>query len=221
MSGLTRALKYATFRAGRVILITLLMSIGFVFYLAFLDGAEFTLENLITRYPLMLILIGNLMFMLYGMLDVATYMQLTLSYGSTRRDAAISTYYMQIIQMAAILAIMALFYAVVPDHWIQNDGKMICLLALVLFLFGSGFALISGVLIHRFGKAAYIIIVVFCTFGGGIFGGLVGFHGSTEFLEKYLDVLLNMAVLNAVGAVWYAAAVVIFWFCIRKIEVRV
>ena len=69
MGGLTRSLKYASFRAGRVIGICLLMAFGFVFYFALLDGTQFTLQNLLPRFPFMLLFIGNLMFMIYGMLD--------------------------------------------------------------------------------------------------------------------------------------------------------
>lgn len=221
MGGLTRSLKYASFRAGRVIGITLLMAIGFVFYFTFLDGGRFTPENLTSRFPMMLVFIGNLMFMLYGMIDVATYTQLTLSYGCTRRNAALSTFYMQIGQMAAVVGIMVLFYVVIPERWTGDDGKMVCSLALTLFLFGSGLALISGILIHRFGKVAYIIVVFICSLGGGVVGGLVGYHGGTEILAKYVTKLLNLTVLNVVGIIWYAAAALIFWFCIRKIEVRV
>lgn len=221
MDGLNRALKYATFRAGRVIGVALLMSVGFVFYFVFLNGVAFTPENLISRFPLMLLFIGNLMVMLYGMLDVATYTQLTLTYGSTRRNAAISVYYMQVVQILVILGIMVLFYTLVPERWLTGDGKGICLRALILFLFGSGLALVSGVLIHRFGKVAYMIVVVICSLGGGVFGGLVGFHGGTDFLAEYLNLMSGIMLLGVIGVIWYAVAAVIFWCFIRKIEVRV
>ena len=221
MGGLTRSLKYASFRAGRVIGICLLMAFGFVFYFALLDGTQFTLQNLLPRFAFMLLFIGNLMFMIYGMLDVATYTQLTLTYGCTRKNAAISTVYMHLVQILALEAAMAVCYALIPAQWMALDGKALCLLGLALFFLGSGLALVTGILIHRFGKVAYIVVVIIASLGGGVVGGLVGFHGGTTFLMDFVMGLLNLPLLITVGIVWYAVMAVIFWFSIRKIEVRV
>lgn len=221
MSGLTRSLKYATFRAGRVIGICFLMAAAFVLYFALLDGVRFTPQNLLPRFPYMLMLVGNLMFMIYGMLDVATYTQLTLIYGCTRKNAALSTVYMHLLQILAIEVVMGICCAVIPAQWYAMDGKTLCLLALIVFLFGSGLALIAGMLIHRFGKTAYIVVVIIASLSGGVIGGLVGFHGGTTIVMDIVLGLLNLPVLIAVGVLWYAVAAVIFWLTIRKIEVRV
>lgn len=169
----------------------------------------------------MLLFIGNLMFMIYGMLDVATYTQLTLTYGCTRKNAAISTVYMHLVQILALEAAMAVCYALIPAQWMALDGKALCLLGLALFFLGSGLALVTGILIHRFGKVAYIVVVIIASLGGGVVGGLVGFHGGTTFLMDFVMGLLNLPLLITVGIVWYAVMAVIFWFSIRKIEVRV
>ena len=221
MSGLIRSLKYATFRAGRVIGICLLMAVGFVFYFALLDGAQFTAQNLLPRFPFMLLVIGNLMFMVYGMLDVATYTQLTLTYGCTRKNAAISTVYMHLLQMLALEVIMVVSCALLPGQWQLIDAKTLGLLALAIFFIGSGLSLVTGILIHRFGKAAYVVVVIFASLGGGIAGGLVGFHGGTTVVLDPVLKLLNLPVMIMAGMIWYAAAAVIYWFSIRKIEVRV
>lgn len=221
MRGLTRSLKYATFRAARVIGVCLLMAVGFVFYFTFLNEQAFTVENLVSRFPFTLLLIGNLMFMIYGMLDVATYTQLTLTYGCTRKDAAISTVYMHLVQILALEAVMVSCGILIPRQWMSVDGVTICLLSLALFFIGSGLALVIGILIHRFGKTAYIVVVILASLSGGVVGGLVGFHGGTTFLMDFVMGLLNLPVLLTVGIVWYAVMAVIFWFSIRKIEVRV
>ena len=57
MSGLLRSLKYATFRAGRVIGICLLMAVAFVFYFAFLNGDTFSVQTLLPRFPFMLLVV--------------------------------------------------------------------------------------------------------------------------------------------------------------------
>ena len=221
MRGLTRSLKYATFRAARVIGVCLLMAVGFVFYFTFLNEQAFTVENLVSRFPFTLLLIGNLMFMIYGMLDVATYTQLTLTYGCTRKDAAISTVYMHLVQILALEAVMVSCGILIPRQWMSVDGVTICLLSLALFFIGSGLALVIGILIHHFGKTAYIVVVILASLSGGVVGGLVGFHGGTTFLMDFVMGLLNLPLLITVGIVWYAVMAVIFWFSIRKIEVRV
>ncbi|MDD7642808.1 MAG: hypothetical protein PUK75_10120 [bacterium] len=221
MNGLARSLKYAGFRAARVIGVCLLMAVGFIFYFAFLDGARFTLQNLLPRFPFMLLFIGNLMFMIYGMLDVATYTQLTLTYGCTRKNAMISTVFIHFVQIVALELIMAAACALIPAAWMPLDGTTLCFLALALFLLGCGLALVTGVLIHRFGKAAYIVVVIIASLGGGVVGGLVGFHGGTTFLMDFVMDLLNIPLLVTVGVIWYAVMAVICWLCTRKIEVRV
>ena len=57
--------------------------------------------------------------------------------------------------------------------------------------------------------------------GGGVIGGLVGFHGGTTVVMDVVLKFLNLPVLITVGILWYAVTVVIYWLCIRKVEVRV
>lgn len=221
MGGLTRSLKYASFRAGRVVGICLLMVVGFIFYFNLLEGRRFTLENLLPGFPMMLLFIGNLMFLLYGMLDVATYTKLTLTYGCTRRNAMISSVYMHLLIILAFEAVMAVSCAFIPAQWAVVDGGWLCVLAFSVFLIAGGLALVMGVLINRFGKVAYMIVVFFSAIGGGVFGGLVGSRGGATVVMDVVMEYLNLPVLITVGVVWYAVMAVICWFCIRKMEVRV
>ena len=62
---------------------------------------------------------------------------------------------------------------------------------------------------------------LFHRLGGGVVGGLVGFHGGTTVVLDLVLKLLNLPVMITAGMIWYAAAAVIYWFSIRKIEVRV
>lgn len=221
MEGLTRSLKYASFRAAKVIGVCLIMAFCFVFYFAFLDGSQFTVSSLLPRFPLMMLFIGNLMVMLYGMIDVATYTQLTLTYGCTRRDAAISTIYMHLLEILAFEVVMAVSCALIPVQWQVMEGKALCLLSLAIFLIGSGLALVTGILIQSFGKAAYIVFVIFASLGGGAVGGLVGFHGGMTVVMDVVLKLLNLRVMLGAGIAWYVLAAVIFWLFIRNMEVRV
>lgn len=220
MSGTIRSLKYAAFRAGRVIGLTLLLSVAFVFYFMFLDGEHFTVQNVISRIPFMIVFVGNLMYMLYGMIDIATYTQYTMSCGAVRKDVLISTIFMHVLQIAAAEIVILLFFRI-PKSWQMTGENELCLLALLFFLVGSGLALVMGIAIRRFGKVAYIILVTICSAGGGVCGALVGFHGGGIFLFDLLHVSDYLPRMAAAGCIWYAVMAVIFWLFIRKMEVRV
>lgn len=101
------------------------------------------------------------------------------------------------------------------------DGVTICLLSLALFFIGSGLALVIGILIHRFGKTAYIVVVILASLSGGVVGGFVGYHGGSSAVMNMVMALLNPTVLTVTGIIWYAVAAVIYWLSIRNIEVRV
>ena len=128
---------------------------------------------------------------------------------------------MHLLQMLAFEVIMVVSCALLPEQWQMIDAKTLGLLALAIFFIGSGLALVTGILIHRFGKVAYTVVVIFASMGGGIVGGLVGFHGGTTVVLDLVLKLLNLPVMIMAGMIWYAAAAVIYWFSIRKIEVRV
>lgn len=221
MSGLMRSFKYASFRAMRVVRSCLLMAVGFVFYFTLLDGGSFTVQNLLPRFPFMLIFIGNLMFMLYGMVDMATYTQLTLTYGCTRKNAAISAVYMHFLQILVLEIILAVSCVWIPAAWLTVDKSLLCPLALALFLFGGGLSLLTGMLTWRFGKTAYWIFVMISALLGGITGGLVGFQGGTAPVLAAVQKFLNLPILLTVGIACYAVMAVVFYFSIRNIEVRV
>lgn len=221
MSGLLRSLKYASFRAGRVIGVCLLMAVGFVFYFAFLNAEAFTVQNLVARFPMTLLLISNLMFMIYGMIDVATYTQLTLTYGCTRKNAVISTVYMHLMQILVLEAVIVICCALIPQQWMSVDGGIISLVSFALLFVSNGLALVLGILIHRFGKMAYMIVVVLASLSGGVIGGFVGYYGGSTAIMDRVITFFNSNILLVVGSVWYVVAAVIFWLNVRKIEVRV
>lgn len=223
MGAFMRSLKYASFRAGRVIGITAGMSVGFVFYFTFLNGESFTVENLISRFPLMLIFIANLMFLIYGMVDVASYVPLTLSYGSTRKAAFFSNLYMQALQILSVEIMLWLCFKCIPRAYFSEhtDGNLLCAVALCIFLLGCGIALPCGVLISRFGKTAYIIVVVLASVGGGMFGALIGFREMSSWLVEWLEKFINVPAIVGIGFGWYILMNVLFYLGMRKYEVRV
>lgn len=220
MSGTIRALKYAAFRAGRIIGITLLMSVAFVFYFMFLDGEHFTVQIVVSRIPSMIVFVGSLMCTIYGMIDVATYTQYTISCGTIRRDVLISTIFMHVLQIVALEIVLLLIF-LVPKGFEMPGRNELCLLELVLFLAESGLALVMGILIHRFGKSAYIVFVIFCAVVSSVCGFLVGFGGGNSFVFEQLSTMAYFPLIIAAGLVWYVVMAAIFWLFIRRMEVRV
>lgn len=223
MGVVMRSLKYASFRAGRVMCMIAGMSVGFVFYFTFLNGDSFTVENLISRYPLILMFIANLMFLIYGMVDVASYVPLTLSYGSTRKVAFFSNLYMQTLQILGVEILLWICFKCIPRTYLSEytDGNLLCAVALCIFLLGCGISLPCGVLISRFGKTAYIIVVVLASVGGGMFGALIGFREMSSWLVKWLEKFINVPLIVAIGFGWYILMNVLFYLGMRKYEVRV
>jgi hypothetical protein len=220
MSGLVRSLKYASFRAVRVLGVTLLMAVAFIFYFMLIESTSFTLSHVLERFPYMLLFLGNLMFMIYGMLDVATYTQLTMTYGCTRKNAVLSTVYMNLLEIFSAAVILTAYCVLVPCGKPHEQAAVMCISSLALFFFGGGWAMIGGILIHRFGKAAYIVMVLFSTIAGCAIGFASGFYGGTYVLLEKVVTLPMQAIMLA-GVLWFAAASVISWLASRRMEVRV
>lgn len=218
MSGLMRAIRCASWRAGRCVGMTLLMSVGFVFYFMLLDGTSFTLMNIVGRFPQMVVFVGSLMYLIFGMVDIVTYVQYAMSCGCTRKNTLLSALYMHMFELAVTELVLAVYYLVLPAGWSMVSGREMCMTVLYLFLFDMGLSLTMGIVIKRFGKVAYILLVLLCSAAGGIVGGLVGFFGTAVF-----DIMIPHAslVVPAAAFAWYGFMAVIFWMFIRKMEVRV
>ncbi len=218
MGGLMRAYKCATWRACRCVGMTLVMAVGFIFYFMILQGTNFTLVNIVGRFPQSVLMVGSLMYLFYGMVDIVTYVQYGMSCGCTRRHTFFSIVYMHVFELAVTELVLVLYYLAVPADWpllLQSD---VCLPVLYLFVFDMGLSMTMGILVRRFGKIAYVLIVMFGTFVGGVIGGLAGIFGN-EIVSEMIPcapVYVTAAVL-----VWYVVMAVIVWLFIRKMEVRV
>lgn len=218
MNGLFRALKCATWRAGRVIGITLLMSVGFIFYFMFLNRVPFSVANIITRFPQMLLFVGSFMYLAYGVVDIITYVQYAMSFGSTRKDVFLSSIYMHVLEIAGTELVLLFYFLLVPEKWLMTDGGTIYKMIFLVYLFSAGLSLVMGIFVKRFGKGAYVVIIILSAVLGGIVGGMVAFYGSNELAALIPNV--SVIVPLAAGG-WYVAMAAIFWMNIRKMEVRV
>lgn len=220
MNGLTRSLQYASFRAGRVLGTAILMTAVFVLYFTLIAGEAFSMQNLVSRLPETVIFIGSLMFMIYGMLDLVTYTQLTLSYGSTRKDAMISVIYMDLLQIVGMLLVVYLIFTFAPAAWMPMSPLAACALAQNIFFIASSMAMINGMLIYRFGKVAYYIFTFLAAVISGAVAGFTTFMGKMSVLGNVFQIG-GLSVFDLTGVVLFVIAAVICWLFIRKIEVRV
>jgi hypothetical protein len=220
MNGLLRACRYATFRGLRVLGVTLLLSVGFVFYFMFIGSQTFTVDNALAQFPYMLLFVGSLMIATYGMMDVAIYMQLTMSYGCTRKNAALSTIYMNLMEILVIEVILALYLRLVPVGEISAKAPWLCGAALMVYLFGSGYAMIGGILIHRFGKVVYTIVLLLLIAAGSVLGFIGGFFEGTDIIVERA-MTWPTALLGVASAAWFVLASLILWLFTRRMEVRV
>ena len=217
MGGLVRALKCATWRAGRAVGITFLLSVGFIFYFMILEGAHFTVEAVIGRFPQMLTFVGSFMFLAYSMLDTVIYVQYAMGCGCTRKNIFITSIYMHVFEIAASELMLVLYFALFTKG-VPAGGSDVYKVVLILFTFVAGLSLTMGILVKRFGRIAYIGMIFFCAVIGGIAGGIMGYFGG----GKFTDMLPEISVFApAAVSIWYVVLAIIFWMNIRKMEVRV
>lgn len=223
MCGLLRSCKDATFRAERVMGVSVLMAVVFCFYFEFLNGGRFTLENLVSKLPMTLMLISVLMFGLYGMMDIATYTQVAMSYGCTRKNAVLGVIWMQILEIVEVKLLLTVMAYVIPKDWQLMDIMYQSWIVLALTIFASAVSLPLGVLIRRFGKVAYIVIVLIMTLIGGAIGGLVGFMSAeNDWITIFAVGAVPFVMVGLiVSVVLYIICAILFWLLIRKLEVRV
>lgn len=218
MSGLLRALKCATWRAGRCVGMAMLMAVGFIFYIMIINGTRFTVANIVGRFPQMVVFVGSIMYLAYGIVDTVTYVQYAMSCGCTRKNIFFSAVYMHVFELAVTELVLALYYLVVPAEWSMASAGEMCMTVLYLFVFDMGLSLTLGILVKRFGKIAYVVFVVLCSVLGGLVGGLVGFFGT----EIFSGIIPHASLMIPFAAfVWYGLMAALFWLFIRKIEVRI
>ena len=220
MNGLARSLREASFRAGRVLGICLLMSVGFVIYFTLLSGEAFTMQNLFYRMTEVMIFVGCMMFMIYGMVDFATYTQVSLSYGSTRKHALVSLIYMDLLQVAGMTFLVWLVAVLIPAQWQPLSARGAIGLALNVFLIACAVSLINGMLVYRFGKGAYVLFVIVTTAFSGCIMGMSDYLAQMDFVGMIVSGG-DLAVLGMVGIILFAIAAVVCGVFMRKIEVRV
>lgn len=221
MKGLMRSLRDASVRAARVTGLTLLLILGMTLYFIFLNGEPFAAEHITARLPVTIIFVGNLMLLLYGMADVVSHMQMSLACGATRKHTLIGMIYMNLLQVLVLCALLAVLYALVPAGRLHLNGAVVCRLAMNLFLLAGGLSFVSGLFIYRFGRVAYLILTILTSMSGGVFVSVANFYFGRLQAIGAVEMWMNTLVGGCAGILAFAVCAVIFWFGIRKIEVRI
>lgn len=222
MYGVSRALKRASYRAGRTIVITLLMSIAFVFYFEFLSDGNFTPEALVPRVPVMYLYFSSMMYLVYGLTDVAIYTPLEISSGGTRRNVFMGTIFMCALQVGVSLLFLLAFYGLVPKMLLPAiPMRRMLLVTAAIGAFVCGTGMIMGQIVWRFGKVAYYVLIILVTSVCAIAGAMFtlsngGYVAATDRLMMYID--KGFVVILAL--LWYALMAAISYLMLRKAEIH-
>ena len=218
MSAIIRSFKSHGYRAERMFGITMLMAFGFIFYFLFLDGMKFTVENILGRVPFSVFFLSVLMFMIYGLVDVVSYVPITISDGCTRRNMLFGQIFMHVIEVGQTLLVLAIFFALSPVKASIESGAFLKMSA-AAFIAACGISLLAGMVVYRFGRVAYFIIIFALTGAGGVVGGMMGAFGGHTVATLVPQVLQKFGWVG-LACVLYVICAVVFGILSRKMEVK-
>lgn len=218
MSAIIRSFRNHGFRAERVFGITMLMSFAFIFYFLFLDGMSFSLENILGRVPFSVFFLSVLMFLIYGLIDVVCYVPLTISNGCTRRNMLLGQVFMHVVEVGQTLLVLAVFFALSPVKASIEAGDFLKMSA-AAFIASSGVSLLAGMVVYRFGRIAYFIIIFALAGSGGLIGGLMGAFGGDTVAAMVPQILQKFGWVG-LAVILYVICVAVFGLLSRKMEVK-
>ena len=216
-SGMTRTIKYMNYYTSRIILYVLGFTVGMVFYMTLLGG-EFTADALMSNVammPMFCIFMGCLFFVVFNMSYGPLYANMQLSMGSTRKEMVLGHIYAQFVFIIITTVIAEVFNAISVGGFDSNTGLYIAM-AFFSYLVASAVGSIFGILVDRFGKVAYYVMVAIAAMGGGVFGAL-----SVSVLRGGLVWSKSVAIPATIGSVVaFVASLVIYAICARKKVVK-
>ncbi len=221
MSGLLPSIRNATRRAVMILAYIVFMAVIFSVFFTWSSGDAITLQGIASDIPKLLLFFGTICIVMWGMVDMVTYLQMTISYGSTRRDALIGYVYMNLFEVAGILICMCLVYACVPGEWMDASLEVLLMLGQNVFLIAAALALTFSIFVYRFGKKAYLIFALPVSL---LCGGIVGFSSQIGISGIYVSSGLSFSgrlfALNFIGAGLFIIAAVLSFLIMKKLEVR-
>lgn len=139
-----------------------------------IQGSGDFLENFWMTTPLYLIFFGALMFLALNMGLYRFHLNLSLAFGSTRREALAGLHVARLVPIFLLAVLLFLVTVLAGDNALASPVAM-SVSTLGLCLFAAAFGSVLGMVFARFGKIAAIVggVVLFVVcLGGGIAAGL-------------------------------------------------
>ena len=87
------------------------------------------------------------------------------------------------------------------------------------FIASSGVSLLAGMIVYRFGRIAYFIIIFLMTGVGGVVGGLMGAFGGDRVAAMVPQILQKFGWVG-LAVILYVICVAVFGLLSRKMEVK-
>ena len=176
------------------------------FYIWILDG-EVSLSDRINQLPQFLTFMGIIGLLVYCTNNAVFFFNYHVSYGSTRKDAAIS---MIIIELMIVFTDYVLII-------IANKGSEI-LFPLIELLFGLGTGFICGMLVNALGRKGYYIFIAICGFAGA----MAAMHFDMPEVISAVSELKRYDIQILLGSIAYAViGLTSFILATRKVSVTI
>lgn len=128
------------------------------------------LEFLGMSAPLMMIFFGAVMLFAFGMVQYRMALNISLSFGSTRREAMVGLHLYRLIPAVGITALAVLIPLAFGQELLFGTRATI-LVGVGIMLLGSAVGMMTGLIDLRFGKAVSIIVFVLVALVCGFCGG--------------------------------------------------
>ena len=173
------------FQFGIKTLVTIAGACAIYGFLIWIQMDADFLEFLGMSAPLMMIFFGAVMLFAFGMAQYRMALNLSLSFGSTRREAMVGLHLYRLIPAIGVTALAVLIPLAFGQELLFGTRATI-LVGVGIMLLGSAVGMMTGLIDLRFGKAVSIIVCVLIVLAGSICGGfaIISADEVTSFVRK-------------------------------------
>jgi hypothetical protein len=228
MKGFERNVRFSLMWVRRISFYTYIAAFALVLWFWFLDVSSVnSVSDFILNYIGMSASLGAIYIFLYTAINVSTVLHQEVSYGSTRKGAAVGMILTNLMTIAAQLIINGLLYVaatLIGGKSFMGAGMVLFVVNIYLIL--AAIAPLASIAVFKLGKIGYYVIVVgACFIMGGFAGFLIGGINSgaefyvSLFFTKFLSVPINLAVMAA-AVVCIALTGALLVFVTRNMEVK-
>lgn len=183
-----------------------------------MDDGKIT--NVLTLLPLYFLLFGAIMLLAMTMSLYKMMVSLSLSFGSTRREALAGLHVYRLLPTLGVAAVMAML-TVIPGTEPLFSPQTTILVTLGTFLLCSAVGSALGMIYYRFGKVGAVIMTV-CIVLLAITGGILGILSTRQ--SAWLQAIFNHVPLSwmalGLGAAVYLIVMIPEYVVIRRYQVK-